>query len=168
MKAILKFLFAFFVVILFFYLYVGGYMLGGLVKHEINPVSEKCAEELMQACHIILPENIEIDGISSYSWGSNTNYILVKLHNVEDVNEIAAINETQFTEETYLTADRKISSIGSIRSLNKYSLYNSLKYMPDSGDITILFDSESVYLSIDSMHIYGKDAFTVFNRYYKP
>lgn len=165
-KVILKFLFSFFVVILFFYLYVGGYMLGGLVKHEINPVSKKCAEELMQACHIILPENVEIDSICSYSWGSNTNYILVQLHNVEDVNEIVAINETQFTEETYRTANRKI--IGGIRSLNKYSLYNSLKYMPDSGNITILFDSKSVYLSVDSMHIYGKDAFTVFNRYYKP
>lgn len=36
------------------YFYVGGYLLGGFTIYEIKSVSKECADELTEACHILL------------------------------------------------------------------------------------------------------------------
>ena len=164
-KSTLKVLVALFIVLFFFYYYIGGVFLGGLTKNERKPISKECEQDIIQACHIVMPENAVIAGISTRSWGGNVHYVLIEVEGVDDPNEFVELNKDNYIKE-YEEMGEKINVInGTKRLSDKISLYPTLKYFPNTGAINVLYDDEHIYLSIDSLHIYAKDVYKALYKY---
>ncbi len=168
MKKILKTLLKLFLVgvlfLMFLYFYVGGYVLGGFVKHKIEPVSEEFSNELVEACHIVMPENTVITSVSFQSLG-DLRYFLIKVEGVDDPNEFVELNKNTYIRE-FEEMGEKINVInGAYRLSDKFYLYPNIKYGPKFKGITVLYDDDNIYLSVESSHIYGRKISDVFYKY---
>lgn len=152
--------------IAYLYFFVGGFFLGGIGKHEIKPVNTECSYDIIQACHVSLPQNAEIISISSHSLMGNIHYILIKMKGIDDPYELIELNKNNYIKEYEDLCGDKMNVINNIRRLDKFSVYPNTRYLPKSASITVLYDDDYVYLSIDSIHMYSKAVSKVFNEYY--
>lgn len=148
------------------YFYVGGYVLGGFVRHKIKPVSEEFSNELIDACHVIMPENSVITEVSFQSLtGGMVQYYLIKVEGVDDPNEFVKVNENNYIKE-FEEMGEKVNIIdGAYKLSDEFRLYPNTKYGPKFKGITVLYDDDNIYLSVESSHIYGRKISDVFYKY---
>lgn len=158
---LIKFILALIIVLSATY-YICGQMLGGFNKTSLQN-AEECSSEIINAYGIILPNNTQVKELNFYHSGE-THYCVAKIE-CTDVDKIIKLN--QFNTKT-LNAETpnevEYTLIGTNSELKKFALYENRCFLPQNMSITLLYDKEYVYLSVDLESPFGADLKHLFQK----
>lgn len=154
MREFIKFVLALSIVLSATY-YIGGCMFNGFNKSSIQNAEAKSIE-IINAHGVLLPDNTKVKEMNMYHY-MNTHYCVAKIE-YTDVDIIKALNQKNNRLINAKSQNEKdYAVIDSYSELKKFALYENLRYRPKSRAVSLFYDYDYIYLSVDLEHPIGME-----------
>ena len=160
-KELIKFILALIIVLSATY-YICGQMLGGFNKTSLQN-AEECSSEIINAYGIILPDNTQVKELNYYHSGE-THYCVTKIEYV-DVDIIKALNQNNTKAiNIHSQNEKNYAVIDYYSELKNFVLYENLRYKPKGMSVSLFYDNEHLYLSVDLESPFGTELQHLFQK----
>lgn len=147
-------------IVLFVTYYIGGVMFDGFSKSTLQNAEARSAE-IINAYGIILPGNTKVKELNGYHF-MGKHYCVAKIEytdidNIKTLNQnnTKTINIKSHNEEDYVIID-------SYSQLKKYALYENLRFNPQGQSVSLFYDQDCIYLSVDLQSPFGVELLYLF------
>lgn len=160
-KEIIKFITALIIVLSAAY-YIGGCMFNGFNKTSLQN-AEAGSGEIISAYGVLLPSNTKVEEVNMYHY-MNMHYCVAKIE-YADVDIVKALNQNNTKAiNIHSQNEKNYDVIDSYSELKKLALYENLRYKPKGLSISLFYDREYIYLSVDMESPFGRELQYLFQK----
>lgn len=160
-KELIKFISALIIVLSATY-YIGGCMFNGFNKTYLQNADE-CSSEIINAYGVLLPSNTKVEEVNMYHY-MNMHYCVAKIEYV-DVDIIKALNQNNTKAiNIHSQNEKNYAVIDSYSELKNFVLYENLRYKPKGLSVSLFYDNEHLYLSVDLESPFGAELKHLFQK----
>lgn len=147
-------------IVLFSTYYIGGCMFNGFNKHTLQNAEAKSVK-IINAYGVLLPNNTKVEEVNMYHY-MNMHYCVAKIEYV-DVDIIKALNQNNTKAININSQNKKnYAVIDSYSELKNFALYENLRYKPKGRSVSLFYDHEHLYLSVDLESPFGMELLPFF------
>ena len=142
-------------IVLFSTYYIGGCMFNGFNKTSLQNAKAK-SDEIINAYGVLLPNNTKVEEVNMYHY-MNTHYCVAKIEYV-DVDIIKTLNQNNTKAiNIHSQNEKNYAVIDSYSELKNFVLYENLRYRPKGLSVSLFYDHEHLYLSVDLESPFGME-----------